>query len=201
MQQVSRDAREAPGRRGGGSGRGREMGGGEMEGGRRPPPRPRGLPHVALVSGLLRVPAGTKEELRRSGACPLPTAPLPPQPRQGWRGAPRYEAGGGVGRSPRAHRPGQVGLLHPQLSLPRPPQGPYGPGRRRGPCVADWMSEAQTKGPPRSHRGGGEATSERHDPVFCRREARPGPPLYLPRPHPHPQCEDGDCAPGPLSGI
>ena len=182
---------------------GGEMGEGEMEGGRRPPPRPRGLPHVALVAGLLRVPAGTKEELQRSGACPLPAAPPHPHPlpRQGW-GVPQGTKRGAGWAGAQEHTV-RARLVSSTRSLPS--RGlPRAPTARDGGGVLVWPTgclEAQTKGLPRSHRGGGEATSERHDRVFCRREARPGPPLYLPRPHPHPQCEDGDCAPGPLSGI
>lgn len=123
MQQVPRDAREAPGRRGGGSGRGREMGGGEMEGGRRPPPRPRGLPHVALVAGLLRVPAGTKEELRRSGACPLPTAP-PHTP------TPHKERSWGRGGQEPKSTPSGPGWSPPPAAFPPAASpGPLRPGK------------------------------------------------------------------------
>ena len=117
---------------------------GEVEGARRPPPRPSGLQHVALVARRLRVPAGTTE---CRGAWPRRYLPRRPRlhSRQGWGGCPKKRSGGGVGWGPRAPCHCQGVLLHPQLPLPPPPQGPFGPRRRRGPCVAAWKSGAQTK--------------------------------------------------------
>ena len=128
---------------------------GEVEGARRPPPRPSGLQHVALVARRLRVPAGTTE---CRGAWPRRYLPRRPRlhSRQGWGGAPRNEAGAGWAGAqghPVIARAFSSTRSFPSRRLPRAPSA------REGGGVPVWppgsLGPRQRKGLPQFHRDWG----------------------------------------------
>ena len=122
-------------------------------------------------------------------------------PRQGWGGGLPQETKrgrGGLGPKGTLSLPGRS--PPPAASPPAASPGPLRPEKEAGSLCSrlEVWGPDKGRGRPCSTGIGDEGTNKRHHPVFCRREARPGRPLHLIRPHSYSGSEAGDCAPGPL---